>query len=244
MRADDVPRKWVVEGAVAHFGLLDGLRQRCFSILTPPHCGTNYTAVLCKLLLSDDAANPHWPKTQNLCLGKNKNRGTGLSTMSRLGRGFYETSRPVISGPRLHPDYTQFRLRLHDRSQLNDVSRSAPWNGKPGNSASASSRLSASSTLRRERSTSSSKVSTSGDLRFERKLSKLQNSESIRLPSVPHKSHMGSVTKNERGSTKFAPSPVFPPSVSLAAIHPARLSLAARTVVEPRGVPAANGDRV
>lgn len=33
-------------------------------------------------------------------------------------RDFYETSRPVISGPRLHPGYTQFRLRLHDRSQL------------------------------------------------------------------------------------------------------------------------------
>lgn len=34
------------------------------------------------------------------------------------------------------------------------------------------------------------------------------------------------------------------PSLSLSAIHPARLSLAARTVVELRGVPAANGNRV
>ncbi|ETJ01159.1 MAG: hypothetical protein Q605_AUC01123G0001, partial [Actinomyces urogenitalis DORA_12] len=68
-----------------------------------------------------------------------------------------------------------FAPRLHDRSQLYDVNRSAPWNGKSGNSASASSCLSASSTLHRERSTSSSKVSTSGDLRFERKLSNLRN---------------------------------------------------------------------
>ena len=87
--------------------------------------------------------------------------------------------------------YTGFRPRLHDRSQLYDVNRSAPWNGKSGNSASASSCLSASSTLHRERSTSSSKVSTSGDLRFERKLSNLRNFESIRLPSARHKSHMG-----------------------------------------------------
>ena len=37
---------------------------------------------------------------------------------------------------------------------------------------------------------------------------------------------------------------MFPPSLSLSAIYPARPSLAARTVVEPRGVPAANGNRV
>ena len=77
-----------------------------------------------------------------------------------------------MSGPRLHPGYTGFRLRLHDRSQLHIVSRSAFKNGKSGNSASDSSCLSASSMLHRERSTSSSKVSTSGGLWFERKLSK------------------------------------------------------------------------
>ena len=54
----------------------------------------------------------------------------------------------------------------------------------------------------------------------------------------------GPIIRNERGSTKYAPSPVLSPSLSLSAIHPARLSLAARTVVEPRGVPAANGNRV
>ena len=58
MRAGDVPRKWVVEGEAAHFGLLDGFRQRCFSILTPPHCGTNYTAVLCELCLLRHFARP------------------------------------------------------------------------------------------------------------------------------------------------------------------------------------------
>ena len=54
----------------------------------------------------------------------------------------------------------------------------------------------------------------------------------------------GPIIRNERGSTKYAPSPVLSPSLSLSAIHPARLSLAARTVVEPRCVPAANGNRV
>ncbi|RUP87123.1 hypothetical protein D8M36_00560 [Dermabacter sp. HSID17554] len=54
----------------------------------------------------------------------------------------------------------------------------------------------------------------------------------------------GPIFRNERGSTKYAPSPVLSPSLSLSAIHPARFSLAARTVVEPRGVPAANGNRV
>ena len=54
----------------------------------------------------------------------------------------------------------------------------------------------------------------------------------------------GPIVRNERGSTTYAPSPVLSPSLSLTAIHPARFSLAARTVVEPRGVPAANGNRV
>ena len=43
----------MVEGEVAYFGLLDGFRERCFSILTPPHCGTNYTIVLCERLAID-----------------------------------------------------------------------------------------------------------------------------------------------------------------------------------------------
>ena len=96
-----------------------------------------------------------------------------------------------------------------------------------------SSCLSARSTLHRERSTSSSKVSTSGDLRFERKLSKLRNFASIRFPCELHKSLMEPITRNERGSTKFAPSPVLPPSVSLSGIQLAWLSLATRTVSWP-----------
>ena len=46
--------KWVVEGEVAYFGFVDGLRERSFSSLTPPHCGTNYTVVLSELLLIDE----------------------------------------------------------------------------------------------------------------------------------------------------------------------------------------------
>ena len=44
----------MVEGEVAYFGFVDGLRERSFSCLTPPHCGTNYTIVLCEQLLCDD----------------------------------------------------------------------------------------------------------------------------------------------------------------------------------------------
>jgi len=44
----------VVEGEVAYFGFVDGLRERSFSSLTPPHCGTNYTVVLSELLLIDE----------------------------------------------------------------------------------------------------------------------------------------------------------------------------------------------
>ena len=48
----------MVEGEVAYFGLLDVFRERCFSILTLPHCGTNDTVVLCKWLFGDDARGP------------------------------------------------------------------------------------------------------------------------------------------------------------------------------------------
>ena len=49
----------MVEGEVAYFGFVDGLRERSFSSLTPPYCGTNYTVVLSGRLLIDEPSAAH-----------------------------------------------------------------------------------------------------------------------------------------------------------------------------------------